>query len=503
MTDKIIFWSYANIMYFGLAKYLHELYDCELFSIIDTTNKSKKFFQEQNIIKFKKFWFYHDHILKFDKKPDLKYLSIFEEKYKINLWLLAYNERFFFDYNLFHKFTSEQILSILENECRLFEEILDEINPDFLIMASPNHHFDYLFYHMCKIRGVKILIQGPSRFGGRCIISEKVDEIDSKKIPHIVSKKSFEELENYLKIYNITDEGKKLRKNFANSLTLYLKAGVNYLQTKNSNIKTHYTYFGRTKLKVILIILKYFFIEKYRKYFIDKHFVYDLNTKNPFVFFPLTTEPESTLLLYAPFFTDQLDLIRKIAKSLPIEYKLFIKDHPLQNIRGWRTTSFYKEIMKLPNVVMLHHTIPVDEIIKKSSLVITIASTAGMEAAFYQKPSIVFADVLYASLPSVHKLESITELPDVIRNSLQKKVNIDDLNKFLNYADENSFEFDLTEMDLNYMKQFFYGGYLTDVEISEKHIKSFLEDPNNREKFQLIANEHIKKIKQLKQSTNN
>lgn len=501
MTDKILFWLYANFMYFGLAKYLQDIHDCELYAIIDITDKSKKFFQEQKLVKFKNIWFYHDYTSKF-QKPDLQYLSTIEKKYKVNLWLLASNERIFYEHNYYYRFTTDEILSILEQECRLFESVLDEIEPDFLIMASPNFHYDYLFYTICRARGIRILIQGPSRFGYRCIISEKVDEIDSKQMPQTDSKQSIGQLQNYLKGFDITKEGKELRHRFINSKFRYFRAALQYLLSANTNIKTHYTYFGRTKYNVLKTAIKYTIIEKYRRYFIDKNFAREIDEKSQYVYFPLTTDPESTLLVYAPFFTNQIELIRNISKSIPIEYKLIIKDHPLQSVRGWRKISYYKEIMKLPNIIMMHHSFPSEKIIKKSSLVITIASTAGMEAAFHEKPSIVFANVLYSSLPSVHRLMSIEELPAAIRKSLEKKVNIDDLNEFVNYVNKNSFEFNLTGMDMDYVEQFFHGGYLVDVEINEQHVKSFLEDPKNREKFVLITEEHIKKIKQFKKSAN-
>jgi hypothetical protein len=501
MTDKILFWLYANFMYFGLTKYMRDLYNCELYAIIDITDKSKKFFQEQKLVEFKNIWFYHDYVSKFTK-PDLQYLSVIEKTYKVNLWLLASNERIFSEYNEYYKFTSDQILSILEQECKLFESVLDEVKPDFIIMASPNFHYDHLFYSICKARGIRILIQGPSRFGHRCIISEKVDEIDSKQVFQINTTQSIEQLQNYLKGFDITKEGKELTHRFTNSKIQYFQAALSYLGSANTNLRTHYTYFGRTKINVLKNAIKNAIIEKYRRYFIDKNFVREIDEKTPYVYFPLTTEPESTLLVYAPFFTNQIELIRNISKSLPIEYRLIVKDHPLQSVRGWRKTSYYKEIMKLPNVVMVHHSFPSEQIIKKSSLVITIASTAGMEAAFYEKPSIVLGDVLYSSLPSVHKLKSIEELPEAIRKSLEKKVDIVDLNKFVNYINQNSFEFNLTGMDMDYVEKFFHGGYLVDVEINEQDVKSFLEDPQNREKFELIANEHIKKIKQFKETSN-
>ena len=69
------------------------------YAIIDVSNKPKKMFQNQNLIDFQKTWYFHDQIIKRQQKPDLEYLSKFEEKYKIDLWKLVINERFFYRFN--------------------------------------------------------------------------------------------------------------------------------------------------------------------------------------------------------------------------------------------------------------------------------------------------------------------------------------------------------------------------------------------------------------------
>ena len=54
MADKIIFWWNANMLFFGLATNLQKTYDCKLYAVIDITNRTKKFFEEQNLVNFKK-----------------------------------------------------------------------------------------------------------------------------------------------------------------------------------------------------------------------------------------------------------------------------------------------------------------------------------------------------------------------------------------------------------------------------------------------------------------
>ena len=134
MKPKLLVWIDSQFSTFGLAKSLQEMFSCELFSIIEITNEPKKFFKEQQIVKFKKTWFYYDFILKTKRTPDLNYLKSVEEKYKIPLWLIAANDRIFNHYNKFYTFSSDEILSILEDEIKLYEMILDEVKPDFIIM---------------------------------------------------------------------------------------------------------------------------------------------------------------------------------------------------------------------------------------------------------------------------------------------------------------------------------------------------------------------------------
>jgi hypothetical protein len=208
----------------------------------------------------------------------------------------------------------------------------------------------------------------------------------------------------------------------------------------------------------------------------------------------MSTDPESTLLIATPFYTNQLELITQIIKSLPVGYQLYVKDHPLQQTRSWRSISDYKKILELPNVKLIHPTVRSDEIIKKSSLVISVASTAGIEATFYNKPSIVFSDVLYDSLSSVYKIKNIAELPTAIQKALNTKINVSELNKLVDFIHNNSFEFNWSKFGMDISEQFFFGGHLVDVEISESKMKSFLQ--SHKTYFKILAEEHLQKINQ-------
>lgn len=499
MKDKIIIWIHISLVYFGLAKSLKDKYDCELFAVVDTTDRPKKFLQQQQLVHFEKIWYYHDHISKIKKKPNLAYLKSIEKKHKINLWLLAYNERIFYEFNDYYKFTSDEVLSILEQECRLFEGILDEINPDFLIIEQPTLHHNHLFYEICKARGVKILLLKSTRIGFKSIISNEYENIGYiPNHPYRGGNRTFEDLQKYLHEFNVYDQSLKFVPRFASSKLNLIKAALQFLLvSNNSNSRTHYTYYGRTKSKVLIKMIIYSLKEKYRKFFIDRNFIREVDEKTPFIFFPLPIDQEHSLLILSPFYTNSLEVIKHIIKSLPVGYKLFVKENPFMNLRGWRKISYYKQIMDLPNVVLLHPSIRPEEIMKKCSLVISISGTASLEAAFYKKPSIVFVDTAFSMLLSVHRLKALEELPEAIRSSLQKEVRAVDLNNYVNFIDESFFTFDYASLAQDQQDYFHYGGYLVDVDIPIHKMKSFLEIHNSS--FEKLALEHIKKIREYKE----
>ena len=492
MNSKAIFWVNDALSFIGLPKTLQEKHNFDIYAILDITDKQKKFFQEQKLIKFSKIWYFHDHISKTTEKPDTEYLKLIEKKYKINLSLLVSNERFFNKWNQYYEFSSDEKLSIVEQECKLFEKILDEIQPDFLITAMTTLHYNHLFYEICKAKGVKVLMIKPSFLLGKFIISSETDTIENIQSSTSYHFSSLTELQNYLKKYSSNIQAKRNLNEFQSSKKDYLQAAVQFLFSANSNPKTHYTYYGRSKFAVLKNMIVYTIKRRYRKNFINKNLIYDFENKKPFIYFPLHIEQERGLLIDAPFYTNQIELIRNIAKSLPVGYDLYVKEHPTQVLRGWRSISDYKQIMDLPNVTLIHPSIKSEDIIKKSSLVVTIGGTSGLEAAFYGKPSIIFTDQEYSILPSVHKIKTTNELPNAIKTSLKKQVRISDLNNYINLIESNSFEFDFHRLSMEFDNYFHLGGFLADVKIPINKMKSFLEQNNGD--YEKLAAESVKKI---------
>ena len=496
MNSKIIFWVNDAVAFIGLPKTLQEKHNFDVYAILDVTDKQKKFFQKQKLIKFSKIWYFHDHISKTTEKPDTKYLKLIEKKYKIDLSLLISNERFFSKWNQYYEFPPDEKLLILEQECKLFEKILDEVQPDFLVTAITNLHHNHLFYEICKARGIKVLMLRESCLRGKYIIASDDYSIGNTESNNKFHFNSLADVQNYLEKYSRNERNislKGLTPSYSKvSKTDYLKAILKFLLSSNTNVKTHYTDYGRSKFAVLKGTISNIMKKRRRESFINKNLIREIKNKKPLIYFPLNIEPERSLLIAAPNYTNQIEVITNIVKSLLPGYELYVKEHPSSVFREWRSVHDYKKIMNLPNVKLIHPSVDSSDLIKKSSLVITITGTTGLEAAFYNKPTIIFADVEYSILPSVHKIKAIDELPYMIKTSLKKEVKISDLNHYINLIEENSFELDYDSIDSDFKHNFHYGGFLVDTEIPIEKMRLFLE--RHSAVFDKIAAQCIKKI---------
>jgi len=501
MVPKIFFWIDSLYVHFFIAKALQENLDCKLFGCYDVTDKPTKYFKKQKLVDFEKVWFYHEQIKKTNDKPDLEYLKNFEKKYKINLWKIAFNDRFFNRYNQFYKFSNEEISLILEQECKFFELILDEVKPDFLICYLTHQQHNHIFYELCKSKGIQILLLTPAHIGGdKWILSDVWEKFlpldDHSERDGTFSESKKIDPKEYLLERRERRTAQIMDKKFNNSQIQYMKAGLKYIFSSNTNPKTHYTYYGRSKTKVVLEMLQYEIRRKLRYSFMDKNLKRNLDFQSPFIYFPLHQEIESNVLIRAPFHINQVEVVKHIAQSIPLGYTLAVKDHKNMSVRGWRSISDNKEIMELPNVELLHPEIDSNDIFPKCSLVISIGGSSSIEAAFFNKPSISFRELGHYKLPSISVVTSMPELENAIKKSLKTPVNTDDVKKFLEKTNSISFDFNYFEIMVNFYEKNNFNGYLADTEFLEKNVNEFYDV--NKKKFESCAFAHIKKINSLK-----
>jgi len=494
MGNRILFFLTNDYTHYCLAHAMQKKDKSELFAISEVTSRPKKFFETQKLVNFEKIWFFHEQIKNSKFQIDFEYLANFEKKYKINLWKLLQNERIFLYFKNFHKFTYHEILNIVEQECRFFEKILGEVKPDYFFTRLPSLHHQELIYDMCKNTNVKVVAMNYTLLGKKSMISQEQGRLDYvtdlEQLDH--QNRDFNDLQQYIKSFDLLQQiDDKLVKQTGGGREKISSLKEYLFNFDFENTKTHYTYYGRNRRKVLSYYLKDVIKRKTRKKFVDKKLKMKIGDQTRFVYFPLHIEMERSLLLGAPYYVNQTEVIRNVAKSLPIDYKLYVKEHPGNVLRSWRSKEEYEQIMEIPNVVLFHPDFSKEELYKKCTMVFSIAGTAGFEASCYGKPAITLVDVNYSILPSVKVLRNFDELPGLFNELSNLKVNPTHVDQFLTLFENNISNFDWSDFSKK-MHDKFFAGSIQDAIISEKDMKEFLEE--NNDMIENFADEHIKKM---------
>ena len=491
MKEKIIFWIDADLTAFCLAYYLQQVIDAEFYAIIDITNRPKKFFLNQKIVHFEKIWFYHDYVMKKNHDiPDYK-------TFGLNLDELVTNDRIFNPkYNEYYNFTENEINSILANELLLFNEVFT-MQPTIFITTETALRPHHTFHQLCKHKKIKILMLNSANWGNLCYISEnyhRMNNFENKFITKKSNSCTFDQLQKRLKekilskslanFYN-RNRKSKLQKFYAAFQLLFI--------SNNDNTKTHYTYFGRKKILVLINEIKNTINFLTRQKYIDKNFLNNLPENKNLIFFPLQQEPERSLLISAPHYSNQMKTIDFISKCIPKNYVLVVKEHPTQGpARGWRKLSDYEQFQNNPKIFFIHPSTPASEIIKKSKLVISVSGTASLEASFFNVPSITFVKNDFTMISSIQKFDQDDNMSELIAKTLNLKVNPNQVGTYFDILEENSFSFDLLNFQLDYFSTFYLNGNLVDIEIDNSKMQNFLVQ--EKEKFSNVINSFKQKI---------
>jgi hypothetical protein len=133
------------------------------------------------------------------------------------------------------------------------------------------------------------------------------------------------------------------------------------------------------------------------------------------VYFPLHMEPEVALLQFSPEFSNTVEAICWVSKSLPANYKIIVKEQT--NGYAVRSKQFYRRLLSLANVVLAHPDSESLEWVQRSQIVATMTGTVGQEAIHFKRPVISFG-----------KHQIINQLPTVrfVTNYYQVKAAIDE-----------------------------------------------------------------------------
>jgi hypothetical protein len=333
------------------------------------------------------------------------------------------------------------------NLLKYWTACINYLKPDLVVSDYvPHIVFDYVLYLLCKFHNIKFVAFRGSPFLGRAI-----PLTDILSIGDIFD-------EEYVKIVNSGSGIELLKQNLPNEIIeSYEKVKLDYDFAKPDYMKKHLL--EHEKSSGFLSLTKKFILDmmqsKNRYFGKDGFFLkgfstsfkqrsknienssstifnyailklkanqYKTKLKNyynslviepdfavPFVIVYLHYQPEMTSSPAGDIFVDQRLCIELLAKNLPSDYLIYVKEHPSQfysHIGGHmgRIQEFYDDLRKYPQVCFMPLHVDPFALLTHSRAVATVTGTSAWEAMVLGKPVINFGLAWYEKYVGVLKI---------------------------------------------------------------------------------------------------
>ena len=383
------------------------------------------------------------------ESPDYEYIASWERRIgDATLWNPVICDRRF-NYSIIAQYiqnykpvySHEFILRVLQIALQRIDEHFDQMMPDAIIGLNAVTLYDYLYYLIARHRGVPYFQLKLTRIEN--YVSLFTEPLDIS--PHIGKKiRKYLDHPNELKLNQVLlDEARSFVQQASKRALSYegaisrdknkpsgAKDGAAEASKKpfvsrisgmlfNKHIDSHYP-----SPQEALLFTRV--VKPWRKKWVQMSVFkqtdisWESELKNHhYAVYPLNTEPEVALLVYGRAYRNQIETVRNIASSLPVGWKLVVKEHP--NALGYRTRGYYQKLREIPNVILLGPATDTGQIVSNADLVFVVFGTIGLEAIIKRKPVITFCRTPYGSFPDtmVRFVEDMSNLSAEIRDLLR------------------------------------------------------------------------------------
>jgi hypothetical protein len=112
-----------------------------------------------------------------------------------------------------------------------------------------------------------------------------------------------------------------------------------------------------------------------------------------YVYFPMHKEAELAQTVQATQWYDQRNTIRVLASMLPFGYRLLAREHRLNY--GHRPTSYYRELLQIPNVVLIDPFDSQFKYLRNADLIVTENGSSGWEGLLLRRRVLLLSDTTF------------------------------------------------------------------------------------------------------------
>ena len=324
--------------------------------------------------------------------PDIDFLRDREERYGVSIQRMIWSER-----HLLEGRSYEDVLALTERAFRVVEGAFEQFQPSLLFSEDVGGLMSYIHYAVARGLGIPFWRIGSARMKGLLSVynggpqewnftKERLAEIGERGL----TSDEREAAEAFVKAFSERPErptGMRTRDRLPvadrGDVERLAQFGQRYMADPQNPTLTSPV----SALRQRAVRLARNRASKSLDYF---------DSPVPgerYVLYPIHLQPEASTLVQAPFYLDQAALIADISKSLPIGYRLYVKEH-VSN-RGRRPLAFYKQLRETFGVRLLGPDEDTWTLIRDAAAVTVITGTVGWEGLLFGKPVVTFGNVFY------------------------------------------------------------------------------------------------------------
>ncbi len=356
------------------------------------------------------------------------------------------------DFNLNASIQSDRGYSILTyEECLLsaqshylcWKKIFSEYKVDLLYHELCSLNFNHIAALLCRKQGgeYRYMTQRNSDLPGYSYMYVIGDKMTAPQIEcgyaYYISHPQEIQIERCKTFLN------KFRKDYSIFLGNVKSPNTSTFSLLKKSAKMHLVYYIRRKnFDRIKDNISYWLLQQdgYKEKIVNRceykkrkiEFVTTPNPKEKYYYYSMHLEPEAVVLYPGGgLYTNQIKLIENIAASLPAGTYLYVKDHPHEF--AYRRADDYDRLMKVPNVRLIHRSIPGKTLIANAIGVFTINGTAGFEGLLLGKQVYCFGKNFYSFMDKVNYIHNIKDARDIIYSNIGRQYEDDiELYAYLN-----------------------------------------------------------------------
>jgi len=320
-------------------------------------------------------------------------------------------------------FCSDERKHLYYNMVQYWYGILEKYRPDVIVCGNiPHAAHSYLIFELALLLNIRTIMSEDTTVYDRMITysdfkkgsDELHEEIKKNQGKNFSLKDLNKDLQKYYKTQ--TDSSHDATPVYINVLTNRY-TGFSLFLRKLKNLKKSIKQ-GTVFKKILQSVFK-IFKQDLKKEYRSIQVKPDFNKK--FIYAPLHLQPERTTSPQGDIFVDQILMIEILSASLPPNWIIYVKEHPVQWLhRGFnfscaRYQGYYKKIAKIKNVKLIPIETDTYVLIKKSQIVATVTGIAAWESVLRLKPAIIFGYAWFRDCHGIFKVNDVESCKKTIK----------------------------------------------------------------------------------------